>query len=481
MLSGLFRASRIARPSSLGEKLHSPLSFTLTSRRLTLTLSMSQKRIIRIGLLGFGVVGQGVWKNIEKNRQALEFRLGAQLDITQVVVKNAAKQREVAVPAECYSTDPSRVVDNPEIDIVCEMMGGTGEALELTRRALKQGKVVVTANKALVCEHGEELFKIAHENGGHYFYEASVAGGIPIIKTIREALVANRFKLIFGILNGTSNYILTRMEREGLSFEETLGDARQLGYVEADEALDLDGIDAAHKAVILAFLAHGKWVKLDEIICEGIREISGTDIEIAGELGYKIKLLAVIARDFEANKLSVRLHPALIAKSEVIAGVDEVYNGVSVTGDVVGTTVLIGRGAGQDATSSSVISDIADAVCMIQGAPRPVISEEDEELYRQLADGLELAAPAELTGRYYLRVHVKDEQGVLAKISNILAAHHISFATVNQKELTDGTALIMLTTHESNETSVAAAKATLSAESVVVETPVSLRIFEPSD
>lgn len=480
MLSGLFRASRIARPSSLGEKLHSPLSFTLTSRRLTLTLSMSQKRIIRIGLLGFGVVGQGVWKNIEKNRQALEFRLGAQLDITQVVVKNASKQREVAVPAECYSTDPSRVVDNPEIDIVCEMMGGTGEALELTRRALKQGKVVVTANKALVCEHGEELFKIAHENGGHYFYEASVAGGIPIIKTIREALVANRFKLIFGILNGTSNYILTRMEREGLSFEETLGDARQLGYVEADEALDLDGIDAAHKAVILAFLAHGKWVKLDEIICEGIREISGTDIEIAGELGYKIKLLAVIARDFEANKLSVRLHPALIAKSEVIAGVDEVYNGVSVTGDVVGTTVLIGRGAGQDATSSSVISDIADAVCMIQGAPRPVISEEDEVLYRQLADGLELAAPAELTGRYYLRVHVKDEQGVLAKISNILAAHHISFATVNQKELTDGTALIMLTTHESNETSVAAAKATLSAESVVVETPVSLRIFEPS-
>ncbi len=253
MLSGLFRASRIARPSSLGEKLHSPLSFTLTSRRLTLTLSMSQKRIIRIGLLGFGVVGQGVWKNIEKNRQALEFRLGAQLDITQVVVKNASKQREVAVPAECYSTDPSRVVDNPEIDIVCEMMGGTGEALELTRRALKQGKVVVTANKALVCEHGEELFKIAHENGGHYFYEASVAGGIPIIKTIREALVANRFKLIFGILNGTSNYILTRMEREGLSFEETLGDARQLGYVEADEALDLDGIDAAHKAVILAY------------------------------------------------------------------------------------------------------------------------------------------------------------------------------------------------------------------------------------
>jgi homoserine dehydrogenase len=441
---------------------------------------MSKKRIIRIGLLGFGVVGQGVWKNIEKNRQALEFRLGTRLDITEVVVKNASKQREVAVPAERYSTDPSRVVENPDVDIVCELMGGTGEALELTRRALKQGKIVVTANKALICEYGEELFKIANDNGGHYFYEASVAGGIPIIKTIREALVANRFKLIFGILNGTSNYILTRMEREGLSFDETLGDARRLGYVEADEALDLDGIDAAHKAVILAYLAHGKWVKLNEIICEGIREITGIDIEIAGQLGYKIKLLAVIARDFEANKLSVRLHPALISKTEVIAGVDEVYNGVSVTGDVVGTTVLIGRGAGQDATSSSVISDIADAVFMLQGAPNPVISEEDEKIYSELAAGLELADPTELTGRYYFRIHVKDEEGVLAKISNILAAHHISFATVNQKELADGTALIMLTTHASNEAAVAEAKSALAAESVVVETPVSFRIFKPS-
>jgi len=447
---------------------------------LTFTLYMSQKRIIRIGLLGFGVVGQGVWKNIENNRQALEFRLGAQLDITEVVVKNLTTKRAVAVPTESYSDNPSRVVDNPEIDIVCELMGGTDEALEWTRRALQQGKIVVTANKALICEHGEELFKIANENGGHYFYEASVAGGIPIIKTIREALVANRFKLIFGILNGTSNYILTRMEREGLSFEETLGDARRLGYVEADEALDLDGIDAAHKAVILAYLAHGKWVKLDEIICEGIRDISGTDIEIAGQLGYKIKLLAVIARDFEANKLSVRLHPALIAKTEVIAGVDEVYNGVSVTGDVVGTTVLIGRGAGQDATSSSVISDIADAVFMLQGAPKPVISEEDEQVYRQLADGLELAAPDDLSGCYYFRIHVKDEEGVLAKISNTLAAHHISFATVNQKELADGTALIMLTTHQSNEKAVAEAKAALSAESVVVDQPVSFRIFDPS-
>ena len=441
---------------------------------------MSKKCVIRIGLLGFGVVGQGVWKNIEKNRKALEFRLGADLRITQVAVKNAKKHREVSVPAESYSTDPYRVVDDPDIDIVCELMGGLDEALMLTRRALEQGKIVVTANKALICEHGEELFKIARENGGHYFYEASVAGGIPIIKTIREGLVANRFKLIFGILNGTSNYILTRMEREGLSFEKTLGDARNLGYVEADESLDLDGIDAAHKAVILAYLAHGKWVKLNQIICEGIREISAEDIQMAGQLGYKIKLLAVIACDFETNKLSVRLHPALIAKSEVIANVDEVYNAVSVTGDVVGTTVLIGRGAGQDATSSSVISDIADAVFMLQRISKEATPDEESMTVEPFADSLKLDDPKDLESCYYLRIHVKDEEGVLAKISNILAGYHISFATVNQHELSDQSALIMVTTHISNERAIAAAKTALTQETTVLSKPVSFRIFNSS-
>lgn len=439
---------------------------------------MSEKRIIRIGLLGFGVVGQGVWKNIENNRAALEYRLGAQLKIEQIVVRDQRKIRDVAVGDIAYSEDPACVVDNPDIDIVCELMGGTGRALELTRRALEQGKIVVTANKALICEHGEELFATARRTGGHYFYEASVAGGIPIIKTLREGLVANRFKLIFGILNGTSNYILTRMEREGLSFGETLADARKLGYVEADESLDLDGIDAAHKTVILAYLAHGKWVRLQDMICEGIREINGEDIEIAGQLGFKIKLLAVIARDFEANQLSVRLHPALISKKEVIAGVDEVYNGISVTGDVVGTTILIGRGAGQDATSSSVISDIADAVFMLQGAPNPVISEEDEAVYRELADGLGLAPRESLSARYYLRIHVKDQQGVLAKVSDTLASEQISFATVNQKELEDGTANIMVTTHQSDEASIERAKMALQAEDSVLGMPVSIRIFD---
>lgn len=439
---------------------------------------MSKKRTVRIGLLGFGVVGQGVWKNIEGNRQSLEYRLGAKLEISEVVVKNLTRPREISVPKALLSDDPSRVVDNTEIDIVCELMGGTDEALDLTRRALEQGKIVVTANKALICEYGEELFATARENGGHYFYEASVAGGIPIIKTIREGLIANRFNLIFGILNGTSNYILTRMEREGLSFEATLSDARELGYVEADEALDLDGIDAAHKAVILAFLAHGKWVRLDEIICEGIREVSREDIEVSAQLGYKIKLLAVIARDFETESLSVRLHPALISKEEVIAGVDEVYNGVSVTGDVVGTTVLIGRGAGQDATSSSVISDIADAVFLLQGAVTPVVSGEDRAIHSKLSAGLKLKEKESLEGRYYLRIHVKNQEGVLAKISDIMAREHISFATVNQKELEDGTANVMVTTHETNEASILSAKTMLETEETVIGEPFSIRIFD---
>jgi homoserine dehydrogenase len=442
---------------------------------------MSGKRKIRIGLLGFGVVGQGVWKNIERNREALEYRLGAGLEISDIMVKDLAREREVRVPESLLTTDAARVVDNPEIDIVCELMGGTREALDLTRRALKRGKIVVSANKALICEHGEELFRIARENGAHYFFEASVAGGIPIIKTIREALVANRFSLIYGILNGTSNYILTRMEREGLSFEETLVDARRHGYVEADEALDLDGIDAAHKTVILTYLAHGKWVKLEDIICEGIRNITTDDIEIAGQLGFKIKLLAVIERDFEANQLSVRLHPALISKKEVIAGVDGVYNGVSVTGDVVGTTFLIGRGAGQDATSSSVISDISDAVFMLRGAPPQAISKEDEALYAQLAEGLELSKPGDLTGCYYVRISVRDQEGVLAKVTDILAKEHISISSVNQKEFGDGAATVMVTTHKISESAMRSAEQALAAEDAVVGQPVSFRIFKPEE
>ena len=432
---------------------------------------------VNVGLLGFGVVGQGVWKNIEKNRFALEQRLGVSLRITRIVVRHLERERTVAVPEALLSEDPFVLLNDPDIDIVCELIGGIDKALSYTEAALKQGKIVVTANKALVCEHGAALFSLASKHGGHYLYEASVAGGIPIIKTMREALVANRFSLIFGILNGTSNYILTRMEREGLSFEETLGDARRLGYVEADESLDLDGVDAAHKVVILSFLAHGYWVRLSEMVCEGIRNIALEDIDIARQLGYRIKLLGIIARDFSNDRLTVRLHPCLIADTETLADVNEVYNGVSVTGDVVGTTVLIGRGAGQDATSSSVISDIADSVALLKGSNvehRPSLRDDSTA-----QASLTLNPASDWVGRYYFRFHVKDEEGVLAQLSNIFAEHHISFATVNQKELLDASALIMVTTHETNEASVQEACRVVDQESFMVRKPIFIRIFNP--
>lgn len=433
---------------------------------------------VNVGLLGFGVVGQGVWKNIEQNRSALEQRLGVSLNITRIIVRDMERERSVAVPEALLSEDPAVLLNDPDIDIVCELIGGTDKALTYTEAALKQGKIVITANKALVCEHGATLFSLASKHGGHYLYEASVAGGIPIIKTMREALVANRFSLIFGILNGTSNYILTRMEREGLSFEETLGDARRLGYVEADESLDLDGVDAAHKVVILTYLAHGVWVHLSEMVCEGIRDIALEDIEIARQLGYRIKLLGIIARDFSRDTLSVRLHPCLIPNTETLADVNEVYNGVSVTGDVVGTTVLIGRGAGQDATSSSVISDIADSVSLLKG----VKTEDRSTLqgaHKADQDSLVLTASSDWVGRYYFRFHVKDEEGVLAQVSNTFAEHHISFATVNQKELPDSSALIMVTTHETNEASVLEACRIVEQAPWLVKTPVFIRIFNP--
>lgn len=441
------------------------------------------QRVIKIGLLGFGTVGQGVWKHIERNRRALEFRLGARLEIARIAVRDDKRKRDVVVPPEIVTTDTVAVAEDPSLDIVCELMGGTGQALDLTERVLRRGKIVVTANKALICEHGDQLFALARQAGGHYFYEASVAGGIPVIKTLREALVANRFSSIYGILNGTSNYILTRMEQEGLDFSETLTDARKLGYVEADEALDLDGIDAAHKAVILAYLAHGKWLLLKEMIVEGIRDVTAEDIACARNLGYRIKLLAIIDRNFENERLVVRVHPALLPASGIIAGVDGVYNGVSITGDVVGTTVLIGRGAGQDATASSVISDIADAVFMLQGAPDPVISEEDDAVYRELADGLSLGGPEDITGQYYLRLHVADKPGVLAKVAQVLADFAISLATVDQRaHVGEDTASLILTTHATDEKAMEQALTTLAGMSdLIKDKPVRLRIFDPGE
>jgi len=380
-------------------------------------MAPSAPRTIRIGLLGFGTVGQGVWKHLHNNRAALERRLGVGLDIVRIGVRDLKKEREVKVPVARLTTDLGSIVDDPTIDIVCELIGGVTTARTLTERALKSGKVVVTGNKALICEHGAELFRLVQRGRGHYFFEASVAGGIPIIKTLREGLIANRFRLIYGILNGTCNYILTRMAKEGRSFQEVLADAKRLGYAEADESLDVDGWDAAHKAVILAYLAHGRWIKPKQMLVQGIREITPHDLSYARELGYTIKLLAIISRDFSTNRVFARVHPCLLPARNLLASVDDVFNGICLSADVAGSTLLVGRGAGQDATASAVISDIADAVVALRGAPAPVICEEDADTYARLGSGISIASLAEITGRYYLRLTVKDRPGVLAEVA----------------------------------------------------------------
>ncbi|MGB0371515.1 MAG: homoserine dehydrogenase [Opitutales bacterium] len=441
---------------------------------------MSQKSEIKIGLLGFGTVGQGVWKNIENNRAALEARLGVHLNLVKAGVRSLGKKRSVEIDPSLLTDDLDSIVDDPEIDIVCELMGGTDQARDLTMRALTSGKAVVSANKALICDHGDELFAASREHNAPFFFEASVAGGIPVIKALQEGLVANRFKLIFGILNGTSNYILTRMAREGISFEETLGAARDLGYVEADEGLDLDGIDAAHKAVILAFLAHGRWIKLSETVVEGIRKVTSVDMDVASRLGYKIKLLGIISRDFKTDKIWLRVVPCLIPKGEVMADVDDVFNGVSITGDVVGTTMLIGRGAGQDATSSSVIGDIADAVIALRRKSEALDAQDD--VGGELAEQVSLAEPESIESSFYCRLNVQDRVGTLSEVTQALAKQGISIASVRQSEASgEPCTTLVLTTHRTNEKAMSDAVKALEALPAVDGEPTTFRIFKPSD
>ncbi len=297
--------------------------------------------VFRIGLCGFGTVGQGVWKHLSANRAELESRLGVKLELARAAVQDLAKSRVVPIPAALLTTDALGLARDPDIPIICELMGGTRLARQVTLAALRLGKVVISANKALICEHGAEIFATAQKHGGHFFFEASVAGGIPIIKALREGLVANRFPRIYGILNGTCNYILTQMEEQDAPYAQVLADAKRLGYAEADESLDVDGWDTAHKAAVLAWLAHGVWVKTDEMIIEGIARIAPVDFKNASTLGFGIKLLAVITRDFSTNEICVRVHPTLLPAGNVIANVSGVFNAISVTGDVVGTTLYM--------------------------------------------------------------------------------------------------------------------------------------------
>ena len=440
---------------------------------------MTKSPVIKIGLCGLGTVGQGVWKHLQRSRGELASRFGLRLELSRVAVRDPRKARSVRVPAARLTSDAVAVATDPQIHIVCELMGGTGLARAVTLAALSRGKIVISANKALICEHGAEIFAAARRHGGHFFFEASVAGGIPIIKALREGLVANRFPRIYGILNGTCNYILTQMAAHGTPYARVLAEAKRLGYAEADESLDVGGWDSAHKASILAWLAHGVWVRPDQMIVDGIERITPADFHTAATLGYGIKLLAIITRDFSTNELSVRVHPTLLPQHSVVASVDGVFNAIAVTGDVVGTTLYIGRGAGQDATASAVISDIGDAIALVGHGKGAHLTNESG---LHAGNGCRIAPPERIRGRYYLRLTVRDQPGVLARVASVMARQRVSIATVIQNPSERaGAASLVLTTHESNERSIRRALGHLGGLGSVLEKPLLLRIGDFSE
>lgn len=430
--------------------------------------------MIKVGLCGFGVVGQGVFNHLQKREDDLSAKLGARIKVVRIAVRDTAKKRDFDFDPKILTNDPLSIASDPEIDIVCELMGGTGLALDVTLAALKAGKVIVTANKALICDHGEAVFAAAKQGGGQVLFEASVAGGIPVIKAIKDGLVINRFSSIYGILNGTCNYMLTRMTNEGASYQDILVQAKELGYAEADESLDVDGIDTAHKAVVLAYLAYGRWVPYKDILVQGIAEVNQADIAFAKENGYAIKLLAVIDVAHASGKLYISILPTLVSKKYVLGSVDGVYNAVSIIGDVVGETVYIGPGAGRDATASAVIADIVDAAKLLVngGADRFI------DPAPRGGELIELAEPEEIESRYYVRLQVADRPGVMAEVASLMAKYQVSLASVTQKEVEENaaTATLIMTTHTTTEQAILAAVEALEKSASVEGKPFTMPI-----
>lgn len=410
---------------------------------------------LQIGIIGFGTVGAGVADCLLKNGDVIAKRTGVKPVLKKIADLDIVRDRGVKVPPGILTTDAMEAIN--ECQVIVELVGGTTFAKTVILEALKRGKSVVTANKALLAKFGQELFAEAEKSGADLYYEASVGGGIPILKSLREGLVGNHIKSIYGILNGTCNYILTRMERDQADFKEVLADAQKLGYAEANPSLDIDGFDTAHKAAIAASLAYGKWFGLDPVYVEGITKISLDEIRMTDELGYKIKLLAIIKQS--GGNVEIRVHPTLIPKDSMLAKVGDVFNAVSVNGDFVGDTMFYGRGAGRNATASAVVADITD-VCLnlANGCSRRIPAFKECKLYEHVLpiDDVE--------SRYYLNLHVVDEPGVLAKITNILAAHSISISSVVQKESknTEFVPLVILT-HIAVESNMKAAIAEISA------------------
>jgi homoserine dehydrogenase len=433
------------------------------------------RQTVRIGLAGLGNVGLGVYKNLEKNGGLLRERTGFDLKITRIAVRRVEAPRDPAVPRELLCGSWRELVADKEIDIIVELIGGTTDALELVSAALRAGKPVVTGNKALLAEHGPGLFKLAEENGVPIYFEAAVAGGIPIIQALQEGFVGNHIRSIHGIINGTCNYILTRMAAEGVTYKAALDDAQRLGFAEADPTLDVSGWDAAHKAIILASLSYGFWIRPQDTFVQGIEQISLTDIRFAAQLGYTIKLLSVIRAD-EKGRVEVRTQPSLVPQRHVLASIGGVFNAIVVNGDIVGETLFYGKGAGQDPTSSSVISDIADAAATLHYGSRHS-GFVPHGLYGR-------SKPVDETvSSFYVRLTVSDKPGVLARVAAVFGGRGIGISSVIQPEEGDetGTTPLIFMLDAATLRDVRTAVQTVAALDCVREEPSWLRVETMSE
>ncbi|WP_419678016.1 homoserine dehydrogenase [Aliarcobacter lanthieri] len=418
--------------------------------------------MLRVGIIGVGTVGTSVANILRDNKNIITARAGIEIVPTIGVVSNLNKKRDVEIE---LTDDVSRVLEDDNIDIVVELMGGIEKPYEIVKKALENGKAVVTANKALLAYHRYELQELASDTP--FEFEAAVAGGIPIINALRDGLSANNIKSIQGIMNGTCNFMLTKMINEGVAYDIILKEAQELGYAEADPTFDVGGFDTAHKLLILGSIAYGIDVKPEDILIEGIQNISRTDIEFAKEFEYNIKLLG-IAKKVE-NQIELRVHPVLIPQDKMIAKVDGVMNGVSVIGDKVGETMYYGAGAGGDATASAVIANIIDIARKGKGSPMLGFE-------KQVGEKPTLMSKDEIRTKYYLRLEVADKSGTLAKVAKVFGDNDISIENMMQKAKKDAKANLLLTTHTCVEKDIIKAINELENSGVVLKKPVMIRI-----
>jgi homoserine dehydrogenase len=408
-------------------------------------------RKVNVGLIGFGTVGAGVAKILKEKKSYLAQRIGAEIGLKWICDKDITSPRGVAVDKSILTTEAHKVIADPQVDIVVELIGGMQPAGDFISMSLKNGKHVVTANKALLAHDAPRLFALAQDKGRSIYFESSVGAGIPIIKSLREGLVANRFTSVYGIVNGTSNYILSRMASQNMSFSAALKEAQARGFAESDPTLDIEGMDSAHKLAVLTYLCFGKFIPLERIYVEGVSRITQSDISYAAELGYRFKLLAIAKR--EKEELEVRVHPTMIPRAHLLASVDGVNNAIYVSSDLAGDLLFYGPGAGQLAAASGVVSDLVDLTQDIKaGMFRPTINIIEDPAVKKLR------ASDDFVSRYYLRFQALDKPGVLAKIAGILATCDISIASVSQKERRSRHEVpVVMTLHESREKNMRAA------------------------